>query len=100
MLCPGCGVSYCLDCEKSVDPRVFRCDSCLQDHVATDPFALSAREAEQREAQLKEKAKAVYDMLVALQPVVHGSADDEIRDAAYHGVIDIRNFVKEQMLGK
>jgi len=98
--CPGCGISYCLDCEKSVDPNVYRCDDCLPEHVATDPFAMSAREAEMREAELKKKVKAVYDMLVALQPVVHGSADREVRDLAYHAVIDIRTFVKEQMLGK
>ena len=96
--CPGCGVSYCLDCEKSVDPNIYRCDPCLQEHVATDPFALSAREAEQRLAKIEEKAKFVYDRLVELQKVVHASGDREIRDIAYHSVIDLRTFVKEHML--
>ena len=105
MQCPGCGQSYCLDCEKSVDPRLFRCDPCLQEYVANDPFAASAREAgkeahESKEEikKLKKAADFVYERLCDLQKVIHGSADQEIRDSAFHSTIAIRNFVQQHML--
>ena len=96
--CPGCGISYCLDCEKSVDPDIFRCEPCQKEHLANDPFVLTAQEAGREVYELEKKIKAVLAMLTSLQPVVHGSADPDVRDTAFHAVIDIRNFIKEQML--
>ena len=43
--CPGCGQSYCLSCEKSIDPRLYRCEpECRQEHDEQDPFAIAAEE--------------------------------------------------------
>jgi hypothetical protein len=97
-LCPGCGISYCLDCEKSVEPDIFRCEPCQKEHLANDPFVLSAQEAGREVHELEKKVKSIYDMLTSLQPIVHGSADQDVRDSAYHGVIEIRRFIKEQVL--
>lgn len=42
--CPGCKISYCLDCEKSVEPNVYRCEECRVEYDRRDPFAQSALE--------------------------------------------------------
>jgi hypothetical protein len=101
-LCPGCGISYCLDCDKSVDPDVFRCEDCQKEHLANDPFVLTAQETSRLEREFREstkkKAQFIHDVLVKLQSVVHGSADESVRDEAYHAVIELRNFVKSEML--
>lgn len=57
-LCPGCGISYCLDCEKSVDPRVYRCEPCRVEHDARDPFAITAQENHERAEAWKRVATA------------------------------------------
>ena len=97
-LCPGCGISYCLDCEKPVEPDIFRCEECQKDHLANDPFVLTTQEQSREIHELKKEARFVYDVLIQLQHVVRGSFSEAIRDDAYHAVIDLRNFVKQEML--
>jgi hypothetical protein len=48
--------------------------------------------------KFKDKLKFVHESLSELQKVVHGAGDQQIRDIAYHAVIDIRTFVKEQLI--
>ena len=96
--CPGCGISYCLNCNESVDPDIFRCEDCQKEHLANDPFVKTAQEAGKEIHELKGKARAVHESLSELQKVVHGITDQESRDAAFHAVIDIRTFVKDMML--
>lgn len=59
MECPGCGISYCLDCEESVDPRLYRCEPCLIEHNKNDPFAQTAREYAKHLRKLEAAAKVV-----------------------------------------
>ena len=50
-------------------------------------------------SKFKDKLTFVHDSLSELQKVVHAAGDQEMRDIAYHAVIDIRNFVKEHLIG-
>lgn len=56
MKCPGCGISYCINCHKSVEPDLYRCSRCLNEDLARDPFVQQANEL--GIALAKEKAKA------------------------------------------
>ena len=55
--CPGCGISYCLDCEKAVEPNVYRCEECRKENERTDPFAITAREQAKELADLERRNK-------------------------------------------
>lgn len=62
--CPGCGISYCLDCEKSVHPNLYRCEPCRVENELHDPFAITAREQAKElaglEAAVRMLLEAVY----------------------------------------
>jgi hypothetical protein len=51
--CPGCGISYCLDCEEAVEPHVYRCEPCRIENELRDPFAITAREQAREIAELE-----------------------------------------------
>lgn len=61
MQCPGCDISYCLDCEQPVDPLVYRCAPCLDKWMATDPWRIDAIKAQRENAALKEILRYVRD---------------------------------------
>lgn len=48
--------------------------------------------------RFKDKLKAVYDFLVELQKVIPAAKSKEMRDLAYHSVIEIRAFVKDHLI--
>lgn len=59
--CPGCHISYCLDCEKSVEPNVYRCEPCRIENERTDPFAQSAREYSKRLSKIEAAGRSILD---------------------------------------
>ena len=55
--CPGCGCSYCLDCEEAVEPNVYRCEPCRIENELKDPFAITAREQLEEIVDLERRNK-------------------------------------------
>ena len=55
--CPGCGISYCLDCEKAVEPNVYRCEPCRVEFDANDPYAKSCVELGKEVVELERRNK-------------------------------------------
>ena len=78
MECPGCHISYCIDCEQGVDPRVFRCDKCLDVYEAQrrkDLAALNELEEQGIDDLVRRCLEAVKPVIVDYmqRSYVHGT---------------------------
>lgn len=54
--CSACGASTCIDCGETVDPSVYRCDSCLYESESRDPWRSECIELRAAVARLKKQS--------------------------------------------